>query len=177
VLLAAASLACSLGLGGPTPPASPIPVSTDAAGQLEEIITQAAGNSQNGEVTVVVTEEQLTSFVALKLAEDPDAALKDPQVFLRDGQIILYGSARVGSVTAPAEIRLDIATDAEGGLDVTVASANFGPLPVPQSMLDTLSASLDEAVSGRLGPQATGIRITSIVVGDGEMSITGTANP
>jgi hypothetical protein len=44
-------------------------------------------------------------------------------------------------------------------------------------MLNTLSASLNEAMSGRFGPQATGIRITNVVVGDGDMSITGTANP
>ena len=176
-LLAAAGLACNMGLGGPKPPASPIAVSTEAAGQFEDIITQAVGNSQNGEVTVVVTEEQLTSFIALKLAEDPDAPLQDIQIFLRDGQIVIYGNAKLGSLTAPAEIRLDVATSPEGGLDVSVADADFGPMPVPQSMLDTLSDALDEAMSGQYGPQATGVRITSVVVADGEMTITGSANP
>ena len=176
-LLAAANLACSIGLGGPTPPASPIVVSTEAAGQLEDIITQAVGSSQNGEVTITVTEEQLTSFIALKLAEEPDAPLQDVQIFLRDGQIVLFGNAKVGSLTAPAEIRLDVATNTEGGLDVTVADANFGPMPVPDSMLETLSSALNEAMSGEFGPQATGIRISNIVVADGEMTMTGTANP
>jgi hypothetical protein len=176
-VLAAASLACSVGLGGPTPPASPIAVSSEAAGQLEDIITQAVGNSQNGEVTVVVTEEQLTSYFALKAAEDPDAPLKDIQIFLRDGQIVLHGNASLQGMTAPAEIRLNVATNAEGGLDVSVADANFGPMPVPQSMLDTLSAGLDEALSGQFGPQATGVRVTNVVVSDGQMTLTGSPNP
>ncbi len=177
VLLAAASLACSLGLGGPTPPASPIVVSTEAAGQLEDIITQAVGNAQNGEVTVVVTEEQLTSYFALKLAEEPDAPFKDIQIFLRDGQIIMHANATVQNITAPAEVRLDVVTTAEGGLDVSVADANFGPMPVPASMLETLSSGLDEALSGAYGPQATGLKITNVVVTEGQMTITGSANP
>ena len=177
LVLAAAGLACNVGLGGPTPPASPIPVSTEAAGQLENLITQAVGNSQNGEVTVTVTEEQLTSYLALKAAEDPDAPLKDIQVFIRGGQVILYGNAEVGSMTAPAEIRLNVTTNADGGLDVTVAEADFGPFPAPQSMLDTLSTALDEAMSGQFAPSTTGVRVSKVVLGEGEMTITGTANP
>jgi hypothetical protein len=176
LVLMAAGVACNLGLGGPTPPASPIPVSTEAAGQLEDIITQAVGSSQNGEVTVTVTEEQLTSYLALRAAENPDAPLKDVQVYIRDGQVILFGNAQVGSMTAPAEIRLNVTTNAEGGLDVAVAEADFGPIPAPQSMLDTLSTALDEAMSGQFAPSATGVRITNVVLGEGEMTITGTAN-
>lgn len=177
LLLAVASLACSVGLGGPTPPASPIPFSTEAAGQFENLVTQAVGSSRDGEVTVVVTEAQLTSYIALRLQETPDAPLQDVQVYLRDGQIILFGDAQVGSLKAPAEIRLNVATNPNGGVDVDVSEANFGPVPVPQSMLDTLSATLDEAMSGQFGPQATGVRVSNIVIGDGEMTITGTANP
>lgn len=175
-VLASASLACSIGLGGPTPPGSPIVVSTEAAGELEVIITQAVGNSQNGEVTVVVNEQQLTSFIALKMAEDPDAPIQDVQVFLRDGQIVLYGNTTVKGVTVPAEIRLDVTTNAEGELHVSVASADFGPLPIPASMLETISSGIDEALSGEFGPQATGVKITNVVVADGQMTITGTAN-
>ncbi len=173
--LASASLACSIGLGGPTPPASPIAISTDAAGELEVIITQAIGNSQNGEVTVVITEQQLTSFVALKMAEDPEAPIKDVQVFLRDGQIIIFGTATIKNLTAPAEIRLDVTTNADGELDLKVAQADFGPVPVPATMLDAISTGLDEALSGQFGPQATGVKLTNVIVSDGQMTITGTA--
>jgi hypothetical protein len=177
LLLAAAGLACNFGLGGATPTATPIPVSTEAAGELENIITQAVGSAEDGEVTVVVTEEQLTSYVALKLAEQPDAPFKDVQILLRDGQIVMKANTTVQGFTVPAEVRLGITTNAEGGLDITVEDADFGPMPVPASMLEALSTMIDEALSGELGPQATGVRVTNVVVGDGQMSITGTANP
>lgn len=176
-LLTASSLACSVGLGGPKPPASPIAISTEAAGQLEDIITQAVGSANNGAVTVVVTEEQLTSYFALKLAENPDTPFEDIQILLRDGQVIMHANATLQNITAPAEIRLDITTNPEGGLDVHVADADFGPMPVPQSMLDALSTGLDEALSGEFGPQATGFKMTNVVVGDGQMTITGSVNP
>jgi hypothetical protein len=176
-LLAAGTLACSFGLNRATPAPTPIPVSTEAAGELENIITQAAGSAETGDVTVVVTEEQLTSYVALKLAEQPDAPFKDVQILLRDGQIVMKAHTTVQNFTVPAEIRLDVATNAEGGLDINVADADFGPMPVPASLLEAFSTMIDESLSGELGPQATGVRISNVVIGDGEMTITGTANP
>ncbi|MGH2524686.1 MAG: hypothetical protein ACRDH2_19440, partial [Anaerolineales bacterium] len=115
ISLGAASLACGLpGRGGPTPPASPIPVSTEAAGELLDVWKSAVENSSNGEVSVVVTEAQLTSYAAIKLAEQEDPPLRDPQIFLRDGKVQIYGTAKAGSLTAPAVIILSAVVTPEG---------------------------------------------------------------
>jgi uncharacterized protein YpmS len=172
-LLGLSVLACSLG-STPTPPASPIPVSTEAAGQVEDLWQSAIENAQNGEVTVVMTEEQLTSYVAVRLAEQPDPPFDDVQVFLRDGKMTLFGNATLRGITAPAQVVLSVSTTAEGRLQVSIDEADFGPVPVPQSMLETLSDGLNEMMSGDLGPQATGVRITSVAIADGQMSLTGT---
>jgi hypothetical protein len=172
-LLCLAALACSLG-STPTPPASPIPVSTEAAGQIEDLWQSAIENAQNGQVTVVVTEEQLTSYVAVRLAEQPDAPFDDVQIFLRDGKMTLFGNATVRGITAPAQVVLSVSNTAEGRLQVSIDEADFGPVPVPESMLDTLSEGLNEMMSGDFGPQATGVRITSVAIADGQMSLTGT---
>jgi hypothetical protein len=172
-LLCLAGLACSLG-STPTPPASPIPVSTEAAGEVEDLWRTALENAQDGQVTVVMTEEQLTSYVAVKLAEEPDAPFEDVQVFLRDGKMILFGNATLRGITAPAQVVLSVSTTAEGRLQVSIDEADFGPLPVPQSMLNTLSDGLNELMAGELGPQATGVRLTSVAIADGQMSLTGT---
>ncbi len=172
--LALAGLACSVGGGRvPTPPASPVVVSTESVGALEQTVQDALKNAQNGEVTIVVTEQQITSYAALKLAEEPDAPIQDVQVYLRDGQIQIYGRATVRGITAPAVVKMKVGTTAEGKLDVTVADAKFGPMPVPSSLLNSLSGGINEMLSGQFGPQATGIKITSVAIGDGQMSITG----
>src|SRR4051794_25865324 len=74
----------------PTAPASPIPVSSESAGQLEGAWSTAVASSNNGQITVVMTEQQLTSYAALKLTNDANAPIKDPQIYLRDGKMLLY---------------------------------------------------------------------------------------
>ena len=61
--LGLAVLACSpsFGLGAPTPPASPSPVSSEAAGQVDGLWATAVAGANDGQVTLVVTEAQLTS--------------------------------------------------------------------------------------------------------------------
>jgi uncharacterized protein YpmS len=172
--LVAASLACSFTAGGPTPPASPIPVSTEAAGELEDLWQDAIENAENGEVSVVMTEAQVTSYAALKLAEDPETPFSDIQVFLRDGKMTLHGNAEIRGVKAPAQIVLDVTTTAEGRLQVDIEEADFGPLPVPNSLLETLSKGLNELMTGEMGPQTTGVKITGVTIADGQMAVTGT---
>lgn len=175
ILLSLAALACSLGKT-PSPPASPIPVSTEAAGELEDLWKSAIENAENGQVTVVMTEEQVTSYVALKLAEEPDAPFQDVQVFLRDGKMTLQGNATIRGLTAPAQVVLSVSTTSEGRLQIDIDEADFGPLPVPRSMLESLSDGLNELISGEIGPQATGVRITSVAIADGQMAISGTVS-
>jgi hypothetical protein len=172
--LALASLACDLSVSGPAAPGSPIPVSTEAAGQVPELWKAAATNAANQQLSVTITEEQLTSFVAIKLQDNPDAPVKDIQVFLRDGKIQIFGKAQGGSVNTTALIVIAVSVTPEGTALFTVEQADFGPLPVPSSLLEGLSSTLNEAFTGQVGSVASGFRVTSITIADGQMAITGT---
>jgi hypothetical protein len=177
--LSLAELACGspLGLGAPTAPASAIPVSTEAAGELEDLWTNAIKNAgPNGEVTVVMTEEQVTSYVALKLAEEPDTPLENIQIFLRDGQMTLKGDAKVGALKAPATLSIDVTVDGDGDLKAEIVDADFGPIPVPQSMLDSLNASIADSLTNELTIDSTEVTIQSIAIADGKMSFSGVVN-
>ena len=177
VALSLAGLACGsgIGIGAPTAPASPIPVSTEAAGELEDAWQTALENAgPNGEVTVVMTEEQVTSFVALKLAEEPDVPLENIQIFLRDGKMTLTGDAKIGAITAPAALVIDITVDADSKLAAEIVDADFGPVPVPQSMLDDMNQSIAESITNELTIDSTEITIESIAISDGKMSFSGT---
>ena len=174
--LSLAVLACGspLGIGQPTAPASPIPVSTEAAGELEELWANAIENAgPNGEVTVVMTEEQLTSYVAVKLAEQPDVPLKNIQIFLRDGQMTMTGDAKVGALTAKASMAVDVTVDNEGKLKAEITDADFGPIPVPSDMLQSLNDSLQDSLSNELTIDSTEVTIESIAIADGKMSFSG----
>ena len=172
-LLILATLACAISLGGPKPPGDPIPVSKEAADELKHIWESATLNPVDGEIQVILTEEQLTSYVALRLAADPDPLIQDPQVYLRDDQIQVYGDVRNGNFTAKALVKLLASVDPDGKPDFAVTEADFGPLPVPKALLSALSVSLNEAFTGQFGTVATGIKITTLAIANGEMAIVG----
>ena len=175
--LLAANMACSISLGGPTPPASPIAVSTEAAGELESIWEGAISNANGGPISVVITEEQLTSYVALKLAESPNPILQDTQEYLRDGKMLLYGQATIKDIKAQTQVTIGVSTTAEGRLVATLEEADFGPVPVPASVLASLSDALNAVLTGQLGAPATGLTIQSVTIADGQMAISAILAP
>ncbi len=85
--VSAATLACTLNVGGPQRPGEPIPTSEAAAQEILGAWESAAGAPDaSGEVRLIMTESQLTSLVAARVAENPNSVLKDPQVYLRQGR-------------------------------------------------------------------------------------------
>jgi hypothetical protein len=173
VTLGLAGLACGTGLGIPTQPASPIAVSTESAGQLESAWQTAVANPQNGQVSVVMTEQQLTSYAALKLAADPKSPIQNPQIFLRIGKMSVYGTAKANGMTLPVAISLSVAPTADGTVSVTIQSVNFGPLPAPASLRDSLSSSINALITSQVPTGDTKFKVTDIKIGDGQMSVTG----
>lgn len=165
-----AGLACALP-GGPKLPASPIPVSTEAAGEMQEVVQTAAANvAQTGVLDLTFTEEQITSYVALKLAEQADAPFTDPQIFLRDGKIQIFGKAQAGKLTANARIILSASVNADGQLSLTIDEADFGPVPVPDNILQDISAQLAKALTEQTGANVT---LTEVVIAEGTLTLTG----
>ena len=167
-------LACTIFVGGPDYPAERIPVSTAAVGELQSAIqTAVAQGMETGQITLVITEPQMTSYLSYKLQQQPTPFITDPQVTLRNGQITIYGTAKQGYFQATINITLTAGVDEQGQLKIELTAADFGPLPVPKGLKDIVTAMVKEAYTGSIGPAATGIRLTSITIADGTMTIVG----
>jgi uncharacterized protein YpmS len=172
--LSLAALACTINVGGPDYPETRVPVSTESATSLEEQVKAAqTAAAQSGALVLSISESQITSLVAAKLAENPEPLLTDPQVYLRDGQIQIYGKAVQGRLQANVRIVIAISVDANGQPAISVLSTDFGPLPAPEGLNNTISALVQEAFTGALGPAAIGFRLESITIADGVMTMTG----
>jgi hypothetical protein len=169
-----AVLACTINIGGPAYPNQHIPVSTEAAGQLQSgVQTAVAAGAESGQVTLVVTEPQLTSYLAAQLQTQTQPLFTDPQVYLRNGQIQIYGTATQGYIQANIQIVVTAGVDPQGQVLIDVSTANFGPMPVPGGLKDTVTAAIQEAYTGAIGPAAIGFRLESITVANGTMTIVG----
>jgi hypothetical protein len=175
------SLACTMNVGGPDYSNLPVvPVSTEYAQSIQDEVQRAfQEGAQSGTITLRLTEQQLTSYIAAKLQSDPrlqrdgKPMIADPQVYLQNGEMKIYGKTQQGPFTANIGIVVDVGIDENGQPSIDIASADFGPLPAPEGLRDTIAAMIREAYMGSLGPVATGLRIESISIADGVMTITG----
>jgi hypothetical protein len=181
LVLLLTSLACTISVGGPDySDLTPIPVSTEAADSLKEEMKRAfEAGAQTGVVTLTITEPQITSVLAFRLLSDPTMQtdkkpfITDPQVYLRDGQMKIYGKSQQGMFVANIGIIVNIGVSELGKPKIEIASADFGPFPVPNGIKEALTNMIDEAYTGSIGPAATGLRVESISIADGVMTITG----
>jgi hypothetical protein len=169
-----AMIACQIDVGGPEPPGQPIPTQVDAAGELsrswQAALTSAA---KTGQVLVILDEMQLTSFLAHRLEEKDPPALLDPQVYLRQNAIQVYGIIERGPLKASVLVVVEPIINPEGSISLELTTAEIGPIPAPVALKDTISAILTEAFTGSIGSLATGIRVSSLAIADGEMAIVG----
>jgi hypothetical protein len=85
----------------------------------------------------------------------------------------IYGKSQQGMFTANIGVIVNMGVDELGKPKIEVTSADFGPFPVPGGIKEALTAMIDEAYTGAIGPAATGLRIETITIADGIMTITG----
>lgn len=172
--LVLATLACSMFVGGPEYPEGAIPVSVEAVESLRTQIEAAVmAGAESGVITLQISEEQITSYIALKMAAQESPAFKEPQVFLRDGQMQVYGKIERGYFNANVFVALSVTVDELGQPRIEIATADFGPFPAPDGLKQSLTSVITEAYTGSLGPIATGFRLESINIANGLMTVTG----
>ncbi|MFM8368300.1 MAG: hypothetical protein ACKOBD_06040 [Chloroflexota bacterium] len=175
VSLVVSSLACSINVGGPEYPAQTVPASPTDAQALRDMIQQAMiTGAETGVITLSITENQLTGFMAEKLAQQTNPPFTDPQILLRNGQMQMYGKVTQGWFTANMLITMNVTIDEiTGQPKMQIVSADFGPVPAPEGINNAISAIIDEAFTGSFGPVAVGFRLETITIADGIMTLTG----
>lgn len=179
--LVLASLACTINVGGPDySDLPPVPVSTEYAQSIRDEVQRAfEEGAQTGSITLNLTEQQITSYLASRLQSDPNLQqnnqplITEPQVYLQNGQMQIYGKTQQGMFTANIGIVVDVGVDENGQPKIDIASADFGPLPAPEGIRDAVEAMVREAYTGSLGPVATGLRIEAITITNGIMTVSG----
>jgi len=171
--LALAVLACNL--GRPEVTATPVTISTEAAESLVRSWEQAFNTAkETGNLTLTLTELQLTSFLAVSMAENQNLPFTNPQVLLRDGEMEIVGTYTSDFVNANVSIVMEVTVDAEGLPTIAVTSGSVGPLPVPSDLLTAVSEVINEALTGQVASTTTGFTLQTIIITEGVMTLTGT---
>jgi uncharacterized protein YpmS len=169
-----ATLGCIIFLGGPDYPTNSVPFSPEmgqtAQAQLKTAIAEA---TQSGRFTLTLTQEHLTALLNARLQERSGLNFKEPLVLLHPDVMEIYGKVQQGNVVANVKISLAVSVNAQGKPQFQIVSVVLGPLPLPQGVLESITAMLNEAFVGAVGPAATGLRLESIVIEEGRLTLRG----
>jgi uncharacterized protein YpmS len=124
---------------------------TQAVAEVEEEIESVIATVQSGgAIEMEFTEAQLTTLAASELEKYSEVSISDIHIGLQAGQIQISGKAQSGAFNLPAEIVIAVQTDGKGGLDYQVVHAVFGPLPIPESMLNEMTQQLEIGIGDQL---------------------------
>lgn len=165
LLLTLALAACTLPSSAMPDDGPPVAISEEAAASLEQ---KVQGLATSGSATLTVTQEEISSYLALRLLS-ADMPLRQPQVYFKEGgQMVIRGNIEFQERSQPLRIEAT-PTLVDGKLNLAVSSARVGPLPLPTSIIDQIEGALGEAI---LAGQKFG-KLTEISVGAGTMTIAG----
>ena len=171
-----ATLSCNLvnlARFGSTEP-SPIPVSSQSVDQLVTNIEDAmATASAGGTVTLVLTEEQLTSLAAMEMQNSGSTEIENLQIRLRDGLVKITGQVNESGLSLRAAIDVKINIDQNGKPYSQVVSAKVGPFPVPEDMLNQLTSQLDKYLLDQISTSGKQLDVEQISIEDGKMTVVG----
>jgi uncharacterized protein YpmS len=130
---------------------------------------------ETGVLTLTLTEGQLTEFLNDQLALQPEPLISDARVRLRNGEMIVTGDYAVsGAITTEAEVIMEVVVDDSGNPRIEVTSGSVGIIPIPQEILDTISFTVNEMLTGQAASLASGFQLTGMEISDGALSISGT---
>jgi len=166
------SVACSLGGGAdiPTPPGGRIAVSPEAAARLRENFAREIQEaSTGGKFRLFVTNEEITSLVALTLQESSGMPLRDPQIWFTAGRVYMTGSFSPSWPLRFQSLIVVTAVVQNGQVVVKIEQAQMGPFPFPQRALDSISRSINETLS----QVQTDLEVTHLQILEGELQVAG----
>ena len=167
-------LACTFDIGGPEPPGSPISIEPAAALEVQDTWQAALSDAAlNGQISVILNETQMTGFIAQRLQESEHPLLMEPQIYLRENTIQIFGTIERVMLRGNILISIKPEITDDGDIQFAISEASLGPVPAPDALLAALSAMLTEAFTGSVGTLATGIKVNSLAIADGEMAIVG----
>ena len=116
-----------------------------------------------------MTDAEVTSLVALDLAKYSESPVINPQIWFTRGK--MYGTGRLVNVL-PIETDFSFVANArvqDGKVVVDMEQVSAGALPIPTSVLNTLSQSINQTVE----EAQLGVKVTDLEVLEGEIVVRG----
>lgn len=124
-------------------------------------------------VSVALTEADVTSIVASALANSPQPVLRNVSVDLQNGQMVIAGTHDRPDGSGPVDGTLTATAAVTGGqLAVTVTSLNIAGYNTDDAALQGINQQLAAGLSARGTQSNQGAQLTNVVITDNALTIT-----
>lgn len=166
-------ISCQLPGGGATRAELPeIHDPTQSAAEVvSSVATQLAGNSKEFQVTL--TESQINTLLSQELGKQKEPVLTNPQVDLKQDQMILLGQIEQNIIKINVRIVLEPAIDDKGVPNVAVVEADLGGIPVPQAMNTMISELFKNIILNAVSESGQNVKLETLSVSEDTLSISG----
>jgi hypothetical protein len=116
-----------------------------------------------------MTDQEVTSLVATKLSVYDESPVTEPQVWFTKGKV--YGTGHLSNVVPVSTPFYVVASTRiiDGQVEVVVETVEAGALPIPDSVVDTLSQSVNET----LQDLQLDVQVTALEILEGEIILRG----
>jgi hypothetical protein len=158
--------------GAPERPGAPIAPSDTAGAEAKTVLENAL--PQPGSLSsVTLTEQQLTSWLAMEMKNSPDLPLSDVQVYLRDAKIQIWGMVAGNTNSTSVLIVGDIGIDFNKNPSIGVESIQIGTQTIPGMLASQMESWLNQLLVEEINKKAPGLQIMNIKVTNGLITISG----
>jgi uncharacterized protein YpmS len=175
-VLVLTSMACRFGSNVSNEPTpfiinEPIPSdSNDAESIFEDI------QSQIGTFAFTVTEDEMASYLTLKMSENQEQApVENLAVNFQDNQITVSGDVLIENIgiKVPVEIGLVAKVDENGQLYFEIVSIKVANMQLPEGLEQSLSTAITDVMNSQFANYLSGYKIESVYVNGGLLTISG----
>jgi tetratricopeptide (TPR) repeat protein len=158
--------------GAPERPGAEI-IPSDSIGEDARILMEKSMPKPGSLASVTLSEQQLTSWLAMNMKNNPDLPLSNIQVYLRDGKVQIWGMVAGTSDSTSALIVGNLKIDSDGNPVMGIESMQIGQQVIPGILLSQAESWLNQAMLDEINSQAPGLKLMNIDISSGLISMSG----
>lgn len=158
--------------GAPERPGAEI-IASDQAGMEAMTAFQKAIPQPGALTSATISEQQITSWLALEMKNNPDLPLSNIQVYLRDGKIQVWGIVNGSTDSTSALIVGTVNIDGNQQPYFEIESMQIGQQVVPDVMLSQVESWLNQLIAEQINAQVPGLELMNVNVTNGLITVSG----
>ena len=158
--------------GAPERPGAQILPSDSIAAEAQSALTSSL--PQPGSLTsMMLTEQQATSWLVLEAKKNADLPVSDLQVYLRNDKIQVWGMIQGKDNSTSALIVGKIDVDLAGNPNLNIESMQIGSQVIPDIFVSQTESWVNQLINEAINRNAPGLQIMNINITNGLITISG----